>query len=166
MRRVLANIGPDLITEARFPLIIYRPWQSGVTQFLRLYASCQVSATIRTLNHDGQRRMRQKSPTTPDSHHCPAQVGTNAPQPRLLSDKQFTAQGGLLSRKDISMEWDQISEKWVAMTQRLRNDCPASLSTITRLKSTGVTIKAGDWNPKDSMPPAIADGYRSFTSNE
>ena len=64
------------------------------------------------------------------------------------------------------MEWDQISEKWVAMTQRLRNDCPASPRTIAGLKTTGVTTKAGDWNPKDSMPPAIAGGDRSLTSNE
>lgn len=64
------------------------------------------------------------------------------------------------------MEWDQISEKWVAMTQRLRNDCPASPRTIARLKTTGVTIKAVDWPPKDSMPAAIAGGDSSFTSNE
>ena len=64
------------------------------------------------------------------------------------------------------MEWDQISEKWVAMTQRLRNDCPASPRTIARLKTTGMTIKAGDWTPKDSMPAANAGGDRSFTSNE
>lgn len=64
------------------------------------------------------------------------------------------------------MEWDQISEKWVAMTQRLRNDCPASPRIIDRLTSNGVTTKAGDWNPKGSMPSASADGDRSFTSNE
>jgi hypothetical protein len=52
------------------------------------------------------------------------------------------------------------------MTQRLRNDCPASPRTIARLKTTGVTIKTGDGTAKDSMPPVMADRNRSVTPNE
>lgn len=64
------------------------------------------------------------------------------------------------------MEWDQISEKWVAMTQRLRHDGPAASRSVPRAKTTGVTNKTGDWTPQDSMPPVMADRNRSVTSNE
>jgi hypothetical protein len=68
------------------------------------------------------------------------------------------------------MEWDQISEKWVAMTQRLRHDCSPAPRTIDRLKTTERQIKATDGTQGDSLPPRMsgwASGRdRSLTSNE
>jgi hypothetical protein len=68
------------------------------------------------------------------------------------------------------MEWDQISEKWVAMTQRLRHDCPGVPRKIDRLKTTGRQIKTADGAQDDRMPPGMSGWAsardRSLTSNE
>lgn len=64
------------------------------------------------------------------------------------------------------MEWDQISDRWVAMTKRLRKDCTTAPRAIDRLITTGRVHKAGDGNSAETMPPEIAIGDRNLSSNE
>ena len=64
------------------------------------------------------------------------------------------------------MEWDQISDKWVAMTKRLRNDCTTGPRTSDRLDTKGRVYKAGDRKLAETMPPEIAGGDRNLSSNE
>lgn len=64
------------------------------------------------------------------------------------------------------MEWDQIADRWVAMTKRLCSDSIAGPRTIDRLKTTGRTPKGTDRKQVDKMPPEIAGNDHSMSSNE
>lgn len=64
------------------------------------------------------------------------------------------------------MEWDQISDKWVAMTKRLRNDCATGPNTIDRLKATGRATKESNRTLTDTMPSEITGGDLNLSSNE
>lgn len=64
------------------------------------------------------------------------------------------------------MEWDQITDRWVAMTKRLRNDSLAGPRTIDRLKTTSRTTGIAERAPTDTMLPEIAGDDRSPTSIE
>jgi hypothetical protein len=84
----------------------------------------------------------------------------------LLLDQQRTAYGGVVSRKDVLMEWDQISDKWVAMTKRLRHDCATGPNTIDRLKATGHATRESNRTLADTNPSEIAGGELNSSSKE
>ena len=63
-------------------------------------------------------------PIKPQLNHVPAQhsQGTNSSVVAFYSHGQKNAPGTAMTRKDFQMEWDQIENKWAAMTRRIRAD--------------------------------------------
>jgi hypothetical protein len=84
----------------------------------------------------------------------------------LSKHQQPTARGGVVSRKGNFMEWDQITDNWVAMTKRLRNDCTNRPRTIDRKKSTGHATRDSERTVPDTIPSEIADGGHNLSSTE
>ena len=64
------------------------------------------------------------------------------------------------------MEWDQISDKWVTMTRRLRNEGATGPRNTDPLASPGRTTRHGDRTLVDIMPSETPDVDRSLTKNE
>lgn len=64
------------------------------------------------------------------------------------------------------MEWDQIANRWAAMTNRLRNDTMAGPQTIDRLKTSGRAPKTSDRQTSETMVPNTVGDGQSLPSNE
>jgi len=72
----------------------------------------------------------------------------------LIKDEQCAVELGAVSRKDLSMEWDQIENKWAAMTHRIRTDWRAAPQTPGASADMRVTFGTSDAAPTPKMPGA------------
>ena len=91
--------------------------------------------------------------------------GTRGDLDALLQYGRTTARGTAMTRKDITMEWDQIERKWAAMTRRVRADCPIDrLDATSPVLSRDVTVGGDMKSINDSAFPSLKDTNNVLTA--
>lgn len=82
--------------------------------------------------------------------------GTTRVAPRLTKHARNTTSDGAVSRKDLRMEWDEISENWAAMAKRLRADRAASVRVSRNGQDSEFGGRRGSNDVTERLPDAVS----------